>query len=679
MPMPLLVHLIFHPASATARSLATALDEALNDDPALPGLRVPTVLAAEDGSGLPPAHYRLDEADRNVVVLLADDRMALEPSSLPAGRQGWPAFAGDLGQRCSAAGCRFVPFQLSEHAWPIDARLGSTSFLRSFGQPEHARTAWTARALVVEICRFLQGEARGDRAPVRLFLSHAKQDVVSEPRVFREIAEHLDNRQPVRAWIDSGEIPGGSRFADEIEAGVQDAALLILATRHYGARPWCRREMLLAKRHQRPFVVIDALTGVETRSFPYAGNAPKLRWEAGAAERAVDLLLKETLRHQHARLELAQIQRAGDVVLAAPPELATVVRLPRGSTVLYPDPPLGDEEMEELAPLALKVETALQRAAKGRALAKMPVALSISASPDALRHGLTPRHLDAALIEISRQLLARGAVLEYGGHLGAEGYTQALFDMAREYAALSGLPPAERIVNDVGWPLPLEALPTEVRARNQRVGIFRRIPRPDGIAALEPATFVEEPAFFPPDSAARRYAWARGMSAMREFQCGAQGARARIVLGGRTGAGADGSPTDKWYSSRIPGVIEEALLSLRLGQPLYVVGAFGGAAAMLAELLEGRRPAAFSWDFQKQAPHAEAMRALYEQHGQAWEDYEQMAEVLADTGVAGLAANNRLGVEENRELFRCRDLRRIVELLLEGLARVAGGSNAPDG
>jgi len=668
MAVPLLVHLIFHPASDDARKLALSLHDALNDDPAIPGLRVPTVLAIEDGSGLPPTDYPLDEAERNVVVLLADDRMAIETTRLPSGRRTWPDFAGWLGARCGDGGGRLIPFQLTPDAWPIDARLESISFLRAFLRNDDARAAWMARALVVEMCRYLRGEERGDQAPVRLFLSHTKQDVDSEPPVFKEIAEHLDNRQPVRAWIDSGAIPGGSRFAEEIEAGVEDSALLILATRHYGTRPWCRREILLAKRHQRPFVVVDALTGVESRSFPYAGNAPKLRWEAGAAERAVDLVLKETLRHQHARLMLARMQRASDVVLAAPPELATVVRLPRGSAVLYPDPPLGDEEMEELAPLDLTVETPLQRAAEGRALAKMPVALSISASPDLARHGLTAKHLDAALIEISRQLLVRGAVLEYGGHLGAEGYTLALFDMAREYAALSGLPPAERIVNDVGWPLPLETLPPEVRAKNQRVGIFRRIARPEGVEDLEPATFVEEPEFFPADSPERRYAWARGMSAMREFQCGS--ARARILLGGQTGALTDGSPVDKWYSSRIPGVIEEALLSLRHGQPLYVVGAFGGAAAMVAELLEGRRPAAFTWTFQHQAPHAEGMLTLYHQRGPAWEEYEQMAEFFADTGVDGLAAQNRLSAEQNRELFGCRDVGRIVELLLTGLTRL---------
>src|SRR5260221_8531220 len=58
---PFLVHLIFHPASDKARSAALALHKALNSDSALPGLAVPTALLPEDGSGLPPKQYDLNQ------------------------------------------------------------------------------------------------------------------------------------------------------------------------------------------------------------------------------------------------------------------------------------------------------------------------------------------------------------------------------------------------------------------------------------------------------------------------------------------------------------------------------------------------------------------------------------------------------------------------------------------
>src|SRR5262249_8173952 len=107
------------------------------------------------------------------------------------------------------------------------------------------------------------------------------------------------------------------------------------------------------------------------------------------------------------------------------------------------------------------------------------------------------------------------------------------------------------------------------------------------------------------------------------------------------------------------------------GQPLYLIGAFGGAARLVIDLLEGRPRHEFTWEFQKAAPHAKAMRALYDAHGPTWEDYDDMANRFASTGVTGLAARNRLTAQENRELFSSRDVTRIVELLLEGLTRDA--------
>jgi hypothetical protein len=674
MSMPVLIHLLFHPALNPARMMASEIHRALNDDPALPGLRVPTVLAEEDGTGLPPLRHNLGEADRCVIVPLIDDKMVIRPQNLPQGRMFWSQFVGGLREKCERPSRRFIPVQLSKNAWPLDARLNGTSFLHADVQPDESRTSWVTRALVVEICRFLQQKDRGDQMPVRLFISHAKGDILAEPKVFEAITSHLAVTQPVEAWVDSAKIPGGSQFAVEIAKGVSNSALLVLATRSYSSRPWCRKELLLAKRLQRPVVIVDALEGLDIRSFPYGGNVPTLRWSEDGASKAVDLILRETLRQAHVRLGLEKIKREQDAILSSHPELTTVVRFSAGTSILYPDPPLGDEELEEFTPLGHKLQTPLQRAAEGRSLSKMPILLSISESEDLARYGLLREHLDAALLEISRQLLVRGACLEYGGNLGSEGYTIALFDMAIAYSALSGLPSGERIINDVGWPNPLETLSDAVRAKYQGVAELVRIGRPEGVEDLEPNTFIREPKFFPADTPGRRFAWARGMTGMREEQ--ARKAQARIVLGGKTGptinTRPDGTRETKWYSGRIPGVVEEALLSLRAGQPLYLIGAFGGAAALIIDLLEGIKRDDFTWEYQSAAPHSEAMRRTYLERKLPWEDYSAMTEEFNTAGVEGISSKNRLTEEQNRELFTCRDLDRIVELLLQGLTALRG-------
>jgi hypothetical protein len=665
---PLLVHLIFHPASSDARQLAVDLHRALNDDPALPGLRVPTVILAEDGTNLPPPTHDLNEAEHSVVVALIDDAMVVE-QVVPADRRSWADFVADLADRCQKDGHRFVPVQLSEAAWPLHDRFLQTNFLRAFGQDRATRYSWLERRIVIEMCRFLEGLGRGTKAPIQVFLSHAKRDIDAEPKVFQTLIEHLVATQPVEAWIDSGKIETGSDFGQAIEDGVRGSAVLVLLTTHYSSRTWCRREILTAKAAYRPVVVVDALQGLELRSFPYLGNVPVMAWAAGGAARAVDLLLKEWLRHLHVTRLLKDSQLPDDCVLPSSPELATVVRLPAERKIFYPDPPLGDEELEVLAQLGRRPETPLQRASQDRTLSQRIIALSISESDSPERYGVLREHLDAALLEISRHLLVRGASLAYGGHLGPDGYTTALFELVRAHQSMSGMPPVERIKNYVGWPTPL---PSDATLRY--LARFIRVPRPDGVEALEPATFTTDPAFFPPSSAARRYAWARGMTAMRETQT--KEVRARIALGGKIGPTATATPLPtggrqvSWYSGRIPGVVEEVLLSMRAGQPVYLCGAFGGATTLVTQLLDGNVPKEFTWEFQRQAPYSDEMRALYQTQGIPWWDYAEMAAFCAQTGVAGLSKANGLSDAENRELFRSRDLPRIVTLLLSGLQRI---------
>src|SRR5882757_8692095 len=128
MGTPLLIHLMFHPASAEAREFATTLHRGLNHDPAQPSLRIPTVLLAEDGTNLPPAHHDLDQAESSVAVLLADDCMVAEDAQIE-GRLSWGEFAAELAQRCADGRHRFLPVQLSEAAWPLHPQLGGTNFI----------------------------------------------------------------------------------------------------------------------------------------------------------------------------------------------------------------------------------------------------------------------------------------------------------------------------------------------------------------------------------------------------------------------------------------------------------------------------------------------------------------------------------------------------------------------
>lgn len=234
-----------------------------------------------------------------------------------------------------------MPFQLSEYAWPLDDRLREVNCVHAFAVPEAGRSAFVIRRLVTELCRFLHGDPLQDEspaAPTKVFISHTKLDLGQEPKVVEALQEYLKQDQPIKVWYDSGDIPGGSRFAQEIANGIEDSSLLCVRTDHYASREWCRKEIQLAKEKSRPIVVINALTHNEIRSFPYLGNVPELRWQGDPAA-ALDLLLKETLQHLHSGFALAEWQRPDDRVFLYPPEHLTMVDLKPGTTVLYPDPP----------------------------------------------------------------------------------------------------------------------------------------------------------------------------------------------------------------------------------------------------------------------------------------------------------------------------------------------------
>ena len=111
---------------------------------------------------------------------------------------------------------------------------------------------------------------------------------------------------------------------------------------------------------------------------------------------------------------------------------------------------------------------------------------------------------------------------------------------------------------------------------------------------------------------------------------------ARVVLGGRI----------EGYLGSMPGIAEEALLTLQAGRPLYLLGGFGGCARDIAESLDLVNP-------------------LYDPPRAFWDGHEAFRGFGADT------LNNGLGIEENRTLARTPHIRQAVALVLRGLDRTS--------
>jgi hypothetical protein len=127
------------------------------------------------------------------------------------------------------------------------------------------------------------------------------------------------------------------------------------------------------------------------------------------------------------------------------------------------------------------------------------------------------------------------------------------------------------------------------------------------------------------------------------------------------------------YQDRLPGVIEEAMLTLEARKPLYVLGGFGGAAAALVELATTRACERLSWKYQirqndegnanladelSRTPHAIGYSAL---------------PAMLDPGPEVFM--NGLSSAENLELGQTTDTVRAADLVTLGLRRVRGAES----
>ena len=258
----------------------------------------------------------------------------------------------------------------------------------------------------------------------------------------------------------------------------------------------------------------------------------------------------------------------------------------------------------------------------------MTVAISTSDSPDMAALGLGEGHLKEATAELAIQLLAAGKNLAYGGDLRAHGFTQLLFQLVLRYTSTADLQSTVRVTNHLAWPVHIrtpvdriEALAAELRGAAELV-LLQRDGTPMALNARRGLRTYEPTA----DE------WLAGLTAMREFQ--RSSTDARVLLGGQV---AD-------YRGRMPGVAEEALVSLRASQPLFLIGGFGGCARDVAETLGLVKPWARSrtgWPGR--------------QKFERW---------------TGQNLNNGLSPEENEALARTPFIGQAVTLVLRGVHRL---------
>jgi len=271
--------------------------------------------------------------------------------------------------------------------------------------------------------------------------------------------------------------------------------------------------------------------------------------------------------------------------------------------------------------------------APSRSLSRTRVALSVSESPDLDRLGLAADHCVRAVAEIARAVFIAGGELAYGGRIRDLGFTGVVLEEAANYSGRRQVVTLA-VPHTEHYDVPREG----ILALREGLGRGVKVVLLDSHGA-EIGDDGPGPLAGP----------AVALTAMRRYvsaKCAA-----RVVVGGKlTG-----------YQGAVPGVLEEALESVRAGRPVYAAGGFGGAGAALAGALgydDGGWRAA---DVPKGADDAGALAVLREIVG--------LRDRLAPDGLtpserSQLAATHRPGD--------------IASMVVRGLSRARAASPAPD-
>jgi len=308
--------------------------------------------------GNPPRNIDFEAADSNAVLVIQDPTFSSREAI-------WKPYVDQLQEEVKKRKNNLlIPILIGRETKPDffpltqSIRLDSVRDLRD----EAIRTRFLIQLLNVLLVTLEQGDDLAGRKGHMIFVSHAKRDGLSLAKNIVELLEAVARRLGPRCFFDADSLLAGNNYYDEFEEAIKNGSLLAVVTSAYHSRPWCRWEVLTAKRHGRPVVAVDLTSGRIERTFPYLGNVPSIRLtpQNAAADEISEsdiaivtfALLSEALRIVLWK-QLASIYlRPGDQICVRPPEmsdLGVMEKLRPEAVVVYPDPPLSTEESDLLS------------------------------------------------------------------------------------------------------------------------------------------------------------------------------------------------------------------------------------------------------------------------------------------------------------------------------------------
>lgn len=321
-----------------------------------------------------PIEINYKESHKNAVIILVDDKMVNDDD--------WRNYIQELVKNVPE-NTRVFPIAFSDYSYYIDeVSLSKIQFIRAneisgVTDNDVFNNKWglIKLRLLHDIARQLKNikevysTKKTDDPPVKLFLSHAKKDGEDLAKKFRN---YLEIYTKLDTFFDTNDISDGHDFEEQINKNIDNSAIIVFNTDEYSNREWCRREVIIAKRYGCPILCVHNIKKGETRSFPYLGNVPTLIWDNNIEEIINDTLIqviqisynKELLDYCKNMYELEANNYC--IILPKAPELFNYIDIEKYKydnvkdnkdlIVLYPEPPLGIEEINLLNDVDSKIK-----------------------------------------------------------------------------------------------------------------------------------------------------------------------------------------------------------------------------------------------------------------------------------------------------------------------------------
>lgn len=358
---PLSVFIVWHPDYKDGQRIANSLYSILCRDiqkPLIRSMGIPVYFRVTKAANKSqPRAIDFIESEYTAVIALVSDEFVVDPE--------FGNYLEKVFDDCQAASDkrRVYPVAISKNAFNFSKKLSSVNFIRISETEESVLQIKSP--ILHELSRLLMNmkmatdetDSLTISPPITLFISHSKHDASKVDAVnFRDF---INSKTQLKSFFDTNDIAYGSNFGDEIKKAAHESALVVFQSDSYSEREWCRIEVLEAKAVGCPIVIVNAIENGEKRAFPYLGNYPSIRFKNNFQD-IIDLTLEQVLFNLYTKLFLDSLTNIygvkTDRLLSTSPELFNFVQLKRQGfregenfgLVVYPDPPLGSEEMDIL-------------------------------------------------------------------------------------------------------------------------------------------------------------------------------------------------------------------------------------------------------------------------------------------------------------------------------------------